>query len=289
MIKYLLFCPLILSFGQGVPVITGPNGESSVAFWYLGGVTPGCCSDLTNWYWTQWSIKLIPNTSDPNPTISWSTDSPSKVSITANGTTGATLTALGRSAPGAGYDIHIRVTVDGLISDPFPVFIDTPYTQSGTSPSPFACNYVGATNGYQASVSYSVTGVNGATLIPLDVRETFENYTPKYPNENWGVFAEATWHGADWTGNNTFVDTVALCWGGPPAGTIPDTVSWSTSGTTLIATETQKFWFGSGSRFVGECGLVHARNQYTDHFTDTNTTSPVTNQSACAQGTFANQ
>jgi hypothetical protein len=203
---------------QTSPVITGPSGASSAAFWYLGGVTPGCCSDLTNWYWTQWPVYLTTNTGDPSPTIVWSTDSPTKVSIAANGTTGATLTALGHSAPGAGFDIHIQVTVDGVASAQFPVYIDTAYTQSGTSPSPTTCNYVGATNGWQASVAYGVTGINGVTLVPLDVRETFENYVIKYTGDNWGVFAEATWVASDWTGSNTFVDTVVFCWGGLAIG-----------------------------------------------------------------------
>jgi len=273
---------------QTPPVITGPSGSSSAAFWYLGGVTPGCCSDLTNWYWTEWPVYLTTNTSDPSPTIVWSTDSPTRVQINASGSSGATLVALGHSAPGAGFDIHIQVTVDGVASAQFPVYIDTAYTQSGTAPSPSSCPFTDFPNGWYATVAYGATGINGATLIPLDVRETFENYLVKYTDENWGVFAEATWTAADWTASNTFVDTILFCWGGPPADTVPNTVTWSTSGTTLIDTETQKFWFGSGTRFVGECGLVHARYEYTDHFADTNLTTPVTSQSACAQGQFVN-
>ena len=59
------------------PVITGPpNGATSAAFWYLGGITPSCCSDITNKYWTVWAVNLTLNNPAPNPTIVWSTDSP---------------------------------------------------------------------------------------------------------------------------------------------------------------------------------------------------------------------
>ena len=64
------------------PLIVGPNNSTSAAFWYLGGFIQSCCVDIPNLYYAQWPLYLYTNTTDPNPTIQWSTDSPSKVEIT---------------------------------------------------------------------------------------------------------------------------------------------------------------------------------------------------------------
>jgi hypothetical protein len=292
-----------MATAQTQPVITGPTGGSSVAFWYLGGIYPGCCSDITNEYWTGWTVNLAANTPDPNPAVYWSTNSPTKIQIVPNGSTGASLIALGHSAPGGGYDITITATVDGVSSAPFPVLISTIWKVTQSAPNPFACNFVGALNGYQATLTNSATDINGVTIIPLDLHESLENTVSKYPSENWGSPVEGNWAAGTWSGN-TWIDTVALCWGTGTVVGVPQTVwPWSTSGVTEINTLTQKFWFGSAppiphsqnpsTDFQGACPYVQSVNAYTDHVTWTNVITPVPdpvppNKSACAQGQFDN-
>jgi len=108
---------------QTPPVITGADGATSAAFWYLGGVSPNCCPSLINKYWTIWAVTLALNTSNPNPTVQWFTDSPAKLEITPNGISGAILKARGHSNPGPGFDIHVWVMVDGVSSAQFPVYL----------------------------------------------------------------------------------------------------------------------------------------------------------------------
>jgi hypothetical protein len=232
-------------------------------------------------------VTLTTNTSDPNPTITWSTDSPSKVQITPNGTTGATLTALGHSSPGTTYDINVRVTVDGIQSAAFPVYINTPWTQSHTGPSsPATCSAIfglGYPNGWVGRVTNTVTDLAGNQIVPIDARETFENDKSLYTNEDWGPpSSEAKWPATDWV-NNAFLDTYALCWGGSPAPT-PPTVSWSTNGTTAINSDTQKYWLGSTTRFSGECTQRQWITWYTDHIVLTSVATQISDQSLCAQG-----
>ncbi|HLH41900.1 MAG TPA: hypothetical protein VKV74_02850 [Bryobacteraceae bacterium] len=147
-----------LALAQGVPVVTGPNGAAAVAFWYLGGITPGCCNDGA-YYYTQSVLYLQPNTTDPNPSVQWITDSPSKVQITPQGGNLVLLTALGHSSPGTNYDIHVTAVVDGVSSAPFPVYINTPWVQSGGSPSSVGCFYYPETQGWQVTVNYTVTNL----------------------------------------------------------------------------------------------------------------------------------
>lgn len=282
----LCFC--LRASAQTQPVITGANGATSAAFWYLGGVSPNCCSDITNKFWTIWAVTLTTNTSDQHPTIVWSTDSPTKVQITPNGTTGATLTAVGHSNAGTSYDINVWVTVDGIKSRAFPVYINTPWTQSHAGPTPsatcpslFGLQYP---NGWVGRVTNSLTDLAGYAVIPIDAHETFENDIPKYTGEDWGIQAEANWPAPDWS-NNSFVDTYALCWGGSP-DPVPPTVSWNTNGTTLIDTNTQKYWIGSSAlgSFQGECSQRQALAWYADHVALSSVTTPISDQSTCAQG-----
>lgn len=284
----LLFCSCAM--GQTPPAIRGPNGATSAAFWYLGDVSPNCCSGLTNKYWTIWAVTLTTNTPDPNPTIAWSTDSPTKVRITPNGQTGATLSAVGHSAPGTTYDIHVSVTVDGIQSAPFPVFINTPWTQSHTGPSPTAtCASIWGLsypNGWVGQVTNTIRDLPGYVVTPLDVRETFENDIVKYTGEDWGIPAEANWP-ADpakhsWSGN-TFVDTYLMCWN-PQGVAIPPTVSWNPNGGTLINTDTQKYWTGSLTGFHGECSQRHSISWYTNHIALGSVTTPISDQSTCLPG-----
>lgn len=275
---------------QTAPVITGPNGATSAAFWYLGGVTPSCCPELTNKYWTVWQINLAANTQNPSPVVQWSTDSPSKVVITQAGSTGAQLQSIGNSSPGTTFDIHVWATVDGMQSNIFPVFINRPWVQTQTTPSGYGscastidANYP---NGWVGRVQNSLTDLTGNALLPLTARETFENSTSLYSGQNWtsSPLTEALWSSTDWTGNS-FFDTYAMCWA---SGAVPPTVSWNASGGTAIYSNTQKYWVGSYSRFAGACTQRQALTWYTNHISIGNKTTPISNPSVCMAGQFAN-
>jgi hypothetical protein len=260
-------------------VIQGPNQSSSVAFWYLGG------APSIDGYFVQSSLSLITNSNDTSPTIGWTTDSPAKVSISPNGSSGATLTSTGHSGAGTTYDIHITVSVDGVSSTSFPVFINTPWTQSHTGPSATTCTalFGSGWTGWAGQVTNTVTDLTGTQLVPITSRETFENDKVLYAGENWGTNSEATWAPSSWTGHS-FVDTYAMCWfssGTPPT---PPTVPWNPNGTTKINSDTQKYWIGSGARFSGECSQRHAITWYTDHATLGSVTTPISDQSTCAPG-----
>lgn len=297
---------LVLTFSalaQNPPVITAADPQGSqnhvgyAAFWYLGGVSPSCCADLDNKFWTQWPVYLTTNTQDPNPVIQWFTDDQTRLQIVPNGAAGATLISLGHSAPGVNFDIHIWVTVDGVQSAQFPVYINTPWQQSQTDPSPFDANGNMLTcagnidarypNGWVGRVANQVTDLTGALLFPIDARETFENDQALFAGEDWGIQQEATWAANQWQ-NNTFFDTFAMCWSnvGPPT---PQTVAWG-NGNTAISSDTQKYWMGSFSRFNGECSQRQADTWYTDHIAIGNISTPVPliNPYPCAQGQFAN-
>jgi hypothetical protein len=243
---------------------------------------------MPNKYFTVWAVNLATNTGDPSPTIVWFTDSPSLVSITPNGTLGALLTATGHSRPGGGYDINVWVTVDGVRSADFPVFINTPWTLSAAPPVPSRCIFANTPNGWQASVQYTATDLTGGGLVPIDTRETAENYKSLFAGENWGSPAEASWQPGGWNGFAQFTDTLAACWGGNPPPN-PPTVQWNPGGNTQIDSYTQKFWLGgSYQRFVGECPIRQAVTFFTDHFTYTFVTTPITIPFDCAQGQYAN-
>jgi hypothetical protein len=285
------------AIAQTLPTISGPNGAPSAAFWWLGGVTPDCCGGMPSKYYTVWDIFLTTNTANPNPTVQWSTNSPTKVSITPQGTTGARLTALAPSSHGTTYDIQVFATVDGVQSAAFPVFINTPYEQGQTLPAPFSScaalfPFDGVPNGWVARRDNSVYDLTGSLIVPINVRETFENNkVPQGTFTSWGLPKEAAWSWAVWDQHRWF-DTFAMCWGGSPPP-IPPTTSWSLSGNTIINTQTQQYWVGTPEfrGFEGKCTERAATNWYTDHITRTNIVTllldPPTS-GPCAAGQYAN-
>ena len=162
-----LFC-CFHAAAQTPPVITGANGATSAAFWYLGGISPNCCPSLTNKYWTIWAVTLTLNTPHPNPTVQWFTDSPTKLQIVPTGTTGAILEALGHSNPGPSFDINVWVKVNGVSSAMFPVYLNTPWVQSQTGPSSATCvSFFGLDypNGWVGQVTNTVRDLAGNTTL----------------------------------------------------------------------------------------------------------------------------
>ena len=276
------------AFAQTPPVITGPGGSSSAAFWYFHNISPSCCSDLVAKYYTQWTVYLTTNTSDPNPTIVWSTDSPTKVQITPTGTTGAQLTALDHSAAGTSYDINISVSVDGVSSANFPVFIDTAWAQTHSAPSSVGCPAVfgAGWNGWAGKVANQVGELTGTfNLTPIDATESFEHLRALYttPIENWGALSATNWPVAAWS-SNTFYDTYTVCWSGTSNPYTPAVVNWGTGTTTPVLSSTQKYWIGSLTSFQGQCSQRHDVTFNTNGPALSSVTTPVSSQGDCATG-----
>ena len=279
--------------GDGVPEINGPNGAVSAEMWYLGG------APSADGYSIQSQVYLsAPTPSSPTPHISWSTDSPSRVSITpsADGTS-AILTATGASAYQAGFDIHITVTYNGVNSKPFPVFINTPYTMT-TSPAQnycqngvCGCPLFGYSSdfGYISVVTHGVAGIDGTIMSPIRLNESLEHQ--QWLTGNWasqgGYPTPSNWTAGQWNaGTNTFSDYLWIC--SDNATVTPPVSSYNPNGTTMLLNETQKFWVGSASQFNGSCVEKGIVSLYTDHGTLTSYETPIVNKSDCNQGNTIN-
>ena len=149
------------------PQIYGPNsscsgsGTTSIAFWYLNG------QPSIDGYAVSWQACLKANTADSSPTITWSTDAPSLIGVTPN-SGGAMLTSTGASPPGYPPEYsHVTVTVDGVASSPFPVFVNTPYTLRQTNNGAY-CSDGGCTCWYGTSHPWQGF-VQTYTYTPLDL------------------------------------------------------------------------------------------------------------------------
>jgi hypothetical protein len=128
------------------PSIYGPNpecsgsGTPSIAFWWLGG------QPSTSGYQTTWTACANLNSADVDPTVTWSSSNEKIVGIGSSAIGSATLEANGPSPPGPTLQYtEITVTVDGVTSVGFPVYIDQPYTQNQLSTAtycyvPAGCN-----------------------------------------------------------------------------------------------------------------------------------------------------
>lgn len=120
-----------------------------------------------------------PNNGNPTPSIQWTTDSPTRLSISPSvDNRSATLTALGPSGFQAGYDIHVTVTYDGTPSSPFPVLVNTPFTMTtSTDVAAYTCQQLGFPSnwvGYGNVVSHGIADLIGLTMAPIDVKESLE-------------------------------------------------------------------------------------------------------------------
>jgi hypothetical protein len=278
------------------PTLTGPGGSSSVAFWYLGGA-PACCDGLTYKYWVSSTAYLTLNTQNRNPTISWYTDSPSRLSIPNPISGSATLIALGASDFQAGYDIHVWVTVDGLSSNQLPVFINTPSTMTTSGPSQF-CNALGCDClargypvngiGYVALITHGVADRIGNILTPIDLNESLE-HQQFFGGWIGQVPPVATpWNVFQWNPNNTISDYLSACSleGSSPN---PPPTAFGLNGTVPILNETQKFWIGSQTHFHGVCVQRGVLTLYTDHGAVSPYYTPILSPADCNEGNVINQ
>jgi len=283
-----------LTFAVVVPkpaTISGPSGATSATFWYLGG-NPS----IDGYAVTTTLTATAPNPSDPAAQILWTTDSPSKVSISANGLT-AVLTSTGASGFNAGFDIHVTVNYDGIPSAAFPVMIRTPYSMTTSTPGQYCAGglcgcpsqYPSDWVGFANFVSHGIADQMGKTLGPITTHESLEK--AEWLNASYSVFPnpeEGTWTTNIWTGN-AFPDVFALC-AAPAAATAldPPLASYNPSGTAAVFNETQKFWVGSSTDFQGVCVQRGVVTFYTDHGAISSYSTPITNTADCSRGVVLN-
>jgi hypothetical protein len=275
---------------QGVlrPTISGPGGSASAAFWYLQG------APSIDGYYVQSSlsgnVNWFPEPGQPTPAKSWSTDSPNKLSINVTGSTVSTstaaLTSTGHSGFGSyTFDIFVTFSADGFKSQPFPIFINVPYTMT-TSYASTTCTSIGRSEpGYVTTVRHSITDLAGGFLAPITTTESLENikYVGGYSssNSNWLAVppTPATWTAANWFFGNYFIDDLWAC------GTLTPSPG---STTNAVIDETQKFWVGSAQGFNGRCVQRGVVTLYGDRGVVSPFFTPVTSQSDCAVGAFLN-
>lgn len=285
------------------PTISGPNNATQAAIWYFNGAPA-----MDDGYDTSVTLTLRPpSPADPSPTVSWSTDSPEKVSLSpsTDGTT-VVVRSLSASALSAGYDIHVTVSYDGTKSTPFPLFVNTPRTMRTSLPGQFCtssgcdCSALGAAGaiGYATAVKHQIAGIDGVWLqTPISVNESLEkqqwiapNYQTAYAS---GVLKNPTasaWAPSDWVTNasgSRFIDIFSVC-ASPNWPYTPIPSSYSVNGTITLFNETQKFWVGSRTHFRGTCVQRGVVTLYADHGTLTNYTSPIVDNSDCNQGNVIN-
>lgn len=264
--------------------------SGTATFWYFGGV-----SGSSGYSTTTTLTATPPSSSCMSPTITWSTDSPSRLSIAPAGLS-ATLTSKGASQYQKGYDIHVTVTYNGKASSPFPIFINTPYSMTTSNGGGYCngsgcdCPAFGYTGyiGYINTVGHGVADLNGNIMTPIVLNESLEKQQWLDSTYSGAAFPSAsTWTPGQWNGNNTFTDYFWIC--APSAGSLnPPPASYSATGGTVIFNETQKFWVGSGSHFQGTCVERGIVTLYNNHGALTTNYTPITNPADCAQGTTLN-
>jgi hypothetical protein len=119
------------------PKITLSNGATSASIWYFG---PGITGTVPSGYLTFQTLQATdPTDTNPNPTITWSTNQPSLLQLApqqfTNKTSYYTAQATGpsfttRQLPPPTYNISVTVTWDGVKSASFPMFINMPYSNN---------------------------------------------------------------------------------------------------------------------------------------------------------------
>ena len=291
MLGVFVIAPADLSAQQ--PTVYGPGNSSSVAFWYLGNGILSCCNGLTNRYYAQSVLTMVPqNNGNPSPSIQWSTDSPSRLSISPSADKrSAILTAQGASGYQAGYDIHVTVTSDGISSSPFPVFINTPFTMSTSAGVTYTCQQLGHPAnyiGYGNVLRHSIADITGYTLTPIDVKESLEKQQFFFQTYGNGVNppAQSSWPWAIWSGYG-IDDLLKLCAPSQNA-LVPQPTSYNPLGGSKVFDETQKFWIGTLTNFTGVCVQRSVINIYNNHGTLNPYTTPITNKADCNQGQVIN-
>jgi hypothetical protein len=303
-------CMLLLLAGAvplaAQPKITLSNGATSAAIWYFG---PGITGTVPNGYLTFQTLQATyPADTNPNPTITWSTNQPSLLRLTAQQFTNKTsyyiAQATGpsfttRQLPPPTYNISVVETWDGVKSASFLIFINMPYSNNAVNegqycdpPGTCDCNAGGA---YPGDTGY-------VTLNNVYTEDLFGNYITKTnTNEvlfnqlylgtgNWtsalGNPGQGNWPPARWNSQITFPDYYYICTSNPSYLSPPPTSSGS--GGTEVFSETQNYYIGSTTNGQGLCTQASAADLYTNHGEQSNIRPPAYPATVCANRTPLN-
>jgi hypothetical protein len=321
----------------GKPRILKTDGSTSAAFWYLGGV-PGTTCDTglacVDGYYLQTRLLVAapPNDTNPNPTIKWSTNS-TKLSLSDDPSASPTgsaeiLTSQASSdtvqstlLPPSQWSIHVTVTYDGIASDPFPVYINTPFSVTTNNMGQY-CDASGACDcqatgffpppppppppppsnslyvGYVTLSQDRVFDILQNQLdVPIRLHETLENpqllggwqgtANPIPIAGTWGPNGRNGWNGD----NRTFNDYFSVCSNDTSNLSPPPTFSGQGTSTPVFNV-TQKFWIGSvvtlTNPFNGACVQRALLTLFDDHGTSTNEQVPGIPATICSPGNVVN-
>jgi hypothetical protein len=265
------------------PKITLSNGATSASIWYMG---PGITGTVPNGYLTFQTLQASdPGDTNPNPTITWSTNQPSLLKLTSQQFTNKTsyyvAQAIGPSftsaqLPPPTYNISVFVTWDGVKSAAFPMFINMPYANQAVNEGQYCSGFNECDCNAENFPGSGYTGF--VTLNNVYTKDLFGNYLTKV-DANEVLFNQiwldapgwdgapnplnAYWTPASWNGANTFPDYYSFCTD-LPSSYDPEPTS-SGSGGTLVFTETQNYYIGNATVGDGLCTQASVANLYTNH------------------------
>ena len=119
------------------------------------------------------------------------------------------------------YDVVLKTSYNGFLSDPFWQWTNGPYRNiptgtSSTNYDPDDPNHT-PTNGYYTLVGYQTQGLCSfdAPLNQYDVNEQFGSDAPQYPGENWPVAYQSGQGGALYVSTSNWADKIGISTGAP--------------------------------------------------------------------------
>ncbi len=203
-------------------------------------------------------------------------------------------TATAGSSGCQAYDVTVKTSYNGFLSDAFAIFINRPWNliaandqyksnwcDPGNGPWVYSCALY---NGYQTRVNYTASGLcaTDAPMSGYDANETLGSPTPRYTGENWPVpgeqpgYVEYTqWYDAIAVWNNPPLPAQPLCT--VAMGVVPCIPPWANPGVgphTLVQELPQSFFVGGWVAGTGARVQSDTQQYYTDSGWHTNIVTP---------------
>ena len=250
------------------------------ALWYLG---PGVTSD------GNYSAQTVFTPGNPNGatgTPTWVIANGSdKLSLSCTNCTNPTATAIKQSGGCQSYDVQVNTSYDGLVSDPFYLFVNRPWNTVATN-DPVGGTWVYSLamgNGYETHVNYQISGL--CALDPpmsgYDVNEQLTGgLVPDYPGDNWFSFPA----GATYVGGTSWFDKISISDVGSAPGDpaycgdgvlcVPQFTNPGQGPHTLVDHIPQTWFVGSGTSGSGARVQYDTLQRYTDSGWHTDIVTP---------------
>jgi hypothetical protein len=174
------------------------------------------------------------------------------------------------------YDVVVKTSYNGFLSDPFWIFINSPWgTTKANDPVGGTWNYTTALgNGWQSLINYTTQDMCGLTLSGYDMNEWFGSWNPDYPGTLWTPPAPAPWvvSFTQWNDKMNFQCPAGNC---VPMPVNPPAGCWPACGVTKVQSAIQNFYFGNW--VMGEGVLVQqdTHQRYQDHGEHDSIVTPV--------------